>query len=179
MFVRNHNWSLQLQKLDRFMAFYLSSQWQSQLGWCCNDGWIYMDDWQVWCYIFFPLQLYLILLFLSGFFFSMSKTLEPFSETMHFKDWQSRHKGKFLAHGFLTLPGNTFRHEMTLCAGFIFYIFHVYIYRTFLSHLQTVDNKDNKKAREPSGIEFKNSLIGQLEKRNSKKNWKDKIMWRQ
>lgn len=132
MFVRNHNWSVQLQKLERLMVFYLSSQRQSQLEWCCSDGWVYMDDWQVWCYIFFPLQLYLLLLFLS-IFFSMSKTLESFLKPYILKT-DSLDTRAYSLHmdSLLWLPGNAFMPEIKPCAGFIFEMY------TFTGHFYDI-----------------------------------------
>lgn len=41
---------------------------------------------------------------------------------------------------------------------FYSYFLDICLYRTFLSYLQTVDNKDNKREGEPSCIKLKNAL---------------------
>lgn len=63
--------------------------------------------------------------------------------------------------------------EITLCAGFFLRCIH--LHDIFI----TSSNCRLQKARKLSGMKLKNSLIDQLEKRNSRKNWKDGIIWRQ
>lgn len=143
------------------MVFYLSSQWQNQLEWCCSDGWICPDQsiwwvstdesiWLVDVIFFFPSAALLNTLIHKYFFlfFSMSKTLEPLSESIHFKDSDSVGTTSYSLHmaSLLWLPGNAFVHEITLCAGFIFemYAFIGHFFHIFkLQIIRTIKKEEN------------------------------------